>query len=209
MRLFGHQHVGLPSTAGGLGASVETLSGEGGGLHQSSNSHCLVGFSPLNRAKSLAFIQFLHMCLSMHLVWSSKRWFAFWSCLLRCLHWDFFRRAGGIASIFKQPLLGEFWSPYHGKKHSIHPIYLFVFINELVWSPTHRFALYSCGFRCLCRDSFRWGGGIASIFKQPLLGGCWSLDHDKKHSIHLITHVVVDAFGLFMNALVCLLKLSA
>jgi hypothetical protein len=57
----------LPSIAIGLGASIETLLGEGGGFHQSS----------------------------------------------------------------KQPLLGEFWSPYHNKNQSIHPINSYVFIDAL------------------------------------------------------------------------------
>jgi hypothetical protein len=59
----------MPSTAVGLGASVETLLGEGGGLHQSSNSRCLVSFGPLITAKSIAFIQLTHMCSLMRLVW--------------------------------------------------------------------------------------------------------------------------------------------
>ena len=43
----------------------------------------------------------------------------------------FLGEGGGIPSIFKQPLLGEFWSPDHGKKHSIHPINSYVFVNLL------------------------------------------------------------------------------
>ncbi len=101
----------------------------GGGFHQSSNSHCLVSFGPLITPKHIAFIQRTHMCLRMHLVWLSKRWFALYSCPLGCLRWDIFRRGGGIASIFKQPLLGKFWSLDLNKKHSIHPINSCVFIH--------------------------------------------------------------------------------
>jgi hypothetical protein len=35
MPSFGYQRIGLPSTAVSLGASVETLSVEGGGFYQS------------------------------------------------------------------------------------------------------------------------------------------------------------------------------
>ncbi len=38
---------------------------------------------------------------------------------------------GGIPSIFKQHLLGEFWSPDHSKKHSIHPINSHVVVDAL------------------------------------------------------------------------------
>jgi hypothetical protein len=38
---------------------------------------------------------------------------------------------GFIWSIFKQPLLGEFWSPDHGKEHGIHPINSCVFVDAL------------------------------------------------------------------------------
>ncbi len=129
--------------------------GRGEEFHQSSNSRCLVSFGPLITEKSIAFIQLKHMCLLMHLVWSSISQFAFYSCQFRCFHWDSFRRGGGIPSIFKQPLLcefwspdhetllgeggiqsifkqlllGEFWSPDHNKKHSIHPIKSYVIVD--------------------------------------------------------------------------------
>ncbi len=105
--------------------------GRGGGFPQTSNNRCWVSFGPLITTKRIAFIQLTHMCLLMRFVWLSTRQFAFYSYWFRCLRWDSFGREGRIPSIFKQPLLGEFWSPYHNKKHSIHPINSYVFIDVL------------------------------------------------------------------------------
>ncbi len=50
---------------------------------------------------------------------------------------------------------------------------------------------------------------MASIFEQPLLGKFWSPDHSKKHSIRpMKSFVFVDALGLAINGLVCLLQLT-
>ncbi len=54
------------------------------------------------------------------------------------------------------------------------------------------------------------GGGISSIFNQPMHGEFWSHDHNEKHSIHPIkSHAFVDVLDLVIISLVCLLQLSA
>jgi hypothetical protein len=133
------------------------------------------------------------------------RRFAFYSCQVRCLCRDSFGRGGGIPSIFKQPLLCEFCTPDHIKKHSIRLTDFNTFVPLL--GLTMNLSLYSHWFKCLCCHIFGKGGGIPSIFKQLLLGKFWSPDHSKKHSIHLIViRKFVLLLGLTINVLVRLLQ---